>query len=178
MRYLAQGESDLAGFSVPMKLTLSCFVLFILLGLASSIALYHQQFHFSSDRAAAYYRGNAGQAAPGAPMMVEKSYRQLLETAHFHLFIMPLVYLALLHLYFLSTRPSGEKVFMVIATFLGLLLEVAAPWLVRYGGAEWSSLFWISGPSITLPTLWVSGVCLWELWLGRAPETSSEESDR
>jgi len=165
VRYLSGGTFRLADFTPPMKLALSFFVLFVLLGLASSVALYHQQFSFDADRAADYYRGNAQAASPGA-FLVKKSYRQLLETAHFHLFIMPIVYLALLHLYFLTARPTAEKILVTALTFAGLLLETGLPFLVRYGGAGWSVLFWASGTAITLGTLWASGVCLRAMWLG------------
>lgn len=165
MRYLSGGEFALADFGLPMKLALSFFVLFVLLGLTSSVALYHQQFAFETDRAADYYRGDRGQAREGG-FLVEKSYRQLLETAHFHLFIMPIVYLALLHLYFLAQRSTVEKAAVTVITFTGLLLEVVIPWMIRYLSGAWAVLFWASGTAITLGTLWASGICLWELWLG------------
>lgn len=174
MRYLTGGRFALADFTLPMKLALSFFVLFVLLGLASSVALYHQQFSFDADRAADYYRGNQGETHPEV-MLVEKSYRRLLETAHFHLFIMPIVYLALLHLYFLAQRSTVEKAAVTVVTFTGLFLEVLAPWLIRYLGGAWASLFWVSGSAITLGTLWASGICLWELWLGPSSPSRRHE---
>jgi len=147
-----------------MKLALTAFVCFVLLGLASSVALYHNQFEFDTGEASTYYRGNKGQKNVDT-FHVKKSYRELLETTHFHLYIMPVVYLALVHLYFLSSRPRLEKLVLTVLTFLGLFFETAAPWLVRYGSAGWARLFWISGFSITIPTLWMSGVCLFEIWV-------------
>ncbi len=176
MRYLSGGRFALADFTLPMKLALSFFVLFVLLGLTSSVALYHQQFAFEAERAADYYRGDRGEGGEGG-FMVEKSYRQLLETAHFHLFIMPVVYLALLHLYFLTPRPTAEQAAVTVVTFTGLLLEVLAPWLIRFAGAGWAHLFWVSGPAITLGTLWASGVCLWELWAGTPTPSRAPTSD-
>ena len=150
-------------YTIPMKLALSFFLLFMLLGLASSIALYHQQFGFDSELAGDYYRGNVDD--PDAKvMLVEKSYRQLLEVTHFHLYIMPIVYLALVHLYFLSAQPQWEKILMTVGTFLGLLLEISAPWIVRYASGGWSRLFWGSGLLITIPTVWMCLICFLELW--------------
>ncbi len=160
-----------------MRLALSFFLMFILLGLASSLALYHQQFDFDADDAATHYRGTEMDPEGGGlddaqnlEMHIEKSYRQLLEVTHFHLYIMPIVYLAVVHLYFLSTRPEWEKILVTILTYVGLLTEVIAPWLTRYGSAGWSNLFWASGLAITATTLWMSGVCLLEMWW---PEESS-----
>lgn len=146
-----------------MKLAFSFFILFILLGLFSSIALYHQQFNFSSTTAADYYQGNRGEKNVDK-FYVKKSYRELLEVTHFHVFIMPVVYLALVHLYFLSPQPELEKNLITVLAFGGLLLEVATPWLVRYGSSAWSYLFWGSGLTITLTTLWMSLVCYRYLW--------------
>lgn len=146
-----------------MKLAFSFFILFILLGLVSSVALYHQQFAFSTDTVADYYQGNKGEKNVDQ-FYVKKSYRELLEVTHFHVFIMPVVYLALVHLYFLSPQPDLEKNLVTVFTFGGLLLEVTAPWLVRYGSEAWSYLFWGSGLAITLTTLWMSVVCYRYLW--------------
>ena len=163
MKFFAQGARRLADLSLPMRLSVTFFVVFVLLGLASSIALQHQQTGFSAGRTEDYYRGNEDDPDPEV-MHVEKSYRQLLETAHFHLFIMPVVYLALVHLYFLADRPEAEKVAMTVVVFGGLLLEVALPWLVRFAGPGWTPLFWVSGLAITIPTVWICGVCLREMW--------------
>ncbi|MFB6345423.1 MAG: hypothetical protein ABEK50_06595 [bacterium] len=163
MRYLAGDRWQLGSYTLPMKLALSFFLLFMLLGLASSIALYHNQFDFSASTAADYYQGNSGDM-DARTMYVKKSYRELLETAHFHLYIMPVVYLALVHLYFLTQQSNTLKVIMTILTFVGLLVEVAAPWLVRYGPGWTSYLFYLSGMAITVPTVWMCGVCLFELW--------------
>lgn len=147
-----------------MKVSLSFFVIFMLLGLVSSLLMQHNQTGFQTDRMAKYYRGNADDL-DATVFYVEKSYRQLLETTHFHIYIMPLVYLAFIHLYFLSTRSEREKVVVSIVTFLGLLFEIATPWLVRYLSPEFAVLFWISALGITIPTLWMSFVCLQEMWL-------------
>lgn len=163
MRIFAQGNSSLSAFSLPMKVALSFFVVFILLGLVSSIALYHQQFSFSTDRASDYYLGNKGETNVDK-FYVKTSYRRLLEVTHFHLYITSLVYLAFTHLYFLSSRSQFEKTTVTFLVFLGLLTEISTPWLVRYGSGAFSDLFWFSGLSITITTLWMSLVTLVELW--------------
>lgn len=166
VKVFAQGKSSLSNFSLPMKVAFSFFILFILLGILSSVALYHQQFAFSADQAGDYYQGNKGEQNVDK-FYVQKSYRELLEVAHFHLFIMPVVYLALVHLYFLAPQPTWEKVGVTVLVFGGSLLEVGIPWLVRFGSEGWSSLFWVSGLSVTIPTLWMSLVCYWFMWFKR-----------
>lgn len=166
MKFLSQGRSALANFNRPMKISLSFFVLFILLGLVSSLALAHQQTSFEVERAQKYYLGNENDPE-AVEFFVAKSYRQLLETTHFHLYIMPVIYLAFIHLYFLSSRGEFEKSALSTITFTSLLLEIATPWLIRFCSGKWAPLFWISGIGITLPTLWMSFICLKELWSSR-----------
>jgi hypothetical protein len=148
-----------------MKVAMTFFVIFILLGLLSSIALYHQQFDFSTETASNYYRGNQGEKNVDT-FYVPKPYPRLLEVTHFHLYITSLVYLAFTHLYFLSPRSTAEKVGVTVVVFTGLLTEIATPWLVRYGSGSFSLLFWFSGLAITVTTLWMAFVCLGEMWLG------------
>lgn len=167
MRFMAQGQRQLASFSPPMKISLTFFIVFMLLGLASSLAFYHQQFSFDSAQASLYYRGNADDLE-AQTFFVEKSYRQMLEVTHFHAYIMPVVYLAFIHLYFLSTRSEREKTIMAVVTFGSLLLEMLTPWLVRYAFPGLSGLFWVSGLGISAGTVWMSVVCIWEMW-GKGP---------
>lgn len=173
MKFLSQGRYALAGFNRPMKISLSFFIIFILLGLASSLALAHQQTSFEAKRAEQYYLGNENDP-DATEFYVAKSYRQLLETTHFHLYIMPVIYLAFIHLYFLSSRSEREKSLLAALTFTSLLLEVATPWLVRFVSGKWAALFWISGIGITVPTLWMSLVCLKEMWSPKRSEPNFE----
>ncbi len=166
MKTFAQGKDSLSSFNLPMKVALSFFVVFVLLGLVSSIALYHQQFEFRTDRASDYYRGNKGETN-ARKFFVPTSYRRLLEVTHFHLYITSLVYLAFTHLYFLSPRSRTEKLLVTLTVFTGLLVEVCTPWLVRYVSGGFSTLFWYLGLAITLATLWMAFVCLRQMWFGR-----------
>lgn len=172
MRVFSQGKRSLSNFTLPMKVAMTFFVVFVLLGLSSSVALYHQQFDFSSERAEDYYRGNKGETNV-EQFYAATSYRRLLEVTHFHLYITGLVYLAFTHLYFLSTRSSTEKVLVTLLVFTGLLVEVVVPWLVRYLNGEFAVFFWFSGLSITGTTLWMSLICLGELWLYPDPDSET-----
>lgn len=164
MRYLAGNKWYLSDFTPSMKITITFFVIFVLLGLASSIALQYNQTKFQTSKAETYYKGNKGQKNVET-FHVAKSYRRLLEVAHFHLYIMPIIYLAFVHLYFLTSQTEAEKVFVSIVTFTALLGEIVTPWLIRFVAADFSYLFWFSGLGITLPTLWMSGIILWALWI-------------
>lgn len=164
MRYLAGDNWYLSNYTPSMKVALSFFVLFVLLGLASSIALQYNQTQFETSKAETYYLGNQGQKNVDT-FYVKKSYRELLEVAHFHLYIMPIIYLAYVHLYFLTKRSETEKVIVTIVTFLALLSEIATPWLIRFVSGDFSYLFWFSGLGITIPTIWMAMIILKALWI-------------
>lgn len=164
MRYLAGDQWYLSSYTPSMKIALSFFVLFVLLGLASSLALQYNQTQFQTSKAETYYLGNKGEKNVDT-FHVKKSYRELLEVAHFHLYIMPIIYLAYVHLYFLTKRPETEKVFVTIITFTALLGEIITPWLIRFVSDNFSYLFWYSGLGITVPTLWMAAIILKALWI-------------
>lgn len=168
MRFFSPGIRQLAKFSLPMKISLTFFVAFMLLGLATSIALYHQQFAFDSGQASTYYLGNADEV-DAEVFFVEKSYRQMLEVTHFHVYILPIVYLGFIHLYFLSTRSDREKIAMSFLVFGSAFVEILLPWIVRYALPGASGLFWLSGGILSVTTVWMSFVCLMEMW---APESN------
>lgn len=75
---------------------------------------------------AAHYRGS--DANFGEPM----SFGQLAEVTHFHLFTMPVVFLIMVHVLYLTMASPTVKVLIAWASFLGVTLDVASPWLITY----------------------------------------------
>ncbi len=96
------------------------FLVFLLLGLVSAALLHADAMGF--DRAATYWRGDEAQ------MLYPKSYRQLLELTHFHLFTEPVVWLVVAHLYQLS----GGRGWIILGTLGAIGAQVALPWVVTY----------------------------------------------
>ena len=75
---------------------------------------------------AAHYRGS--DANFGEPM----SFGQLAEVTHFHLFTMPVVFLIMVHVLYLTMASPTVKVLIAWASFLGVTLDLASPWLITY----------------------------------------------
>lgn len=117
------------------RLLYAAYLGFTLLGFATALALYWDGIGL--DRAAEHYLGNADDP-DATEILVEKSARELLEVAHFHLFTMPVVLLVSSHLFLLSGAGAWRRVVVGVAV-ISTLLHLAAPWVVRFGGpgAAW-----------------------------------------
>jgi hypothetical protein len=137
----------------------SLFLFMVLLGLVSCLGFVFGKSGTSTAELVEYYRQEG--SGLGA-----KPYLELLETAHFHLFSMPIFFLVLGHIFFLSGVAERTKLVVILASFVALLAEIALPWLIVYHSARWA---WLEHPTrITLfgTFLVFVFVPLWEMWTG------------
>jgi hypothetical protein len=98
------------------------FLVFLFLGLVSAALLHYDGMGVTATAATAYWRGDE------AAMVYPKSYRQILELTHFHLFTEPLVWLVVAHLYQLS----GGRGWLSMATLGAIGMQIALPWVVSF----------------------------------------------
>ncbi|MCE9615490.1 MAG: hypothetical protein K8T26_14560 [Lentisphaerae bacterium] len=90
----------------------------------------------SPQSVAAHYQGRETAADEAFP----KSVDELLMTAHFHLFIMPVVLLVVGHLVGLTRFPRSVQGLLMGAGSVGLLLNVGMPFLIIHAPQPWSAL--------------------------------------
>lgn len=135
MREYQRRGGSLSRLPAGARALYGAFLGFVLLGLASSMALFYDSLGLTAQRASAWYLGNADDME-AAEILLEKSPRELLEVSHFHLFTQPVVLLVVAHLFLLS-RGGPWKGWLVGAAVLSTLAHLAGPWLVRYGGPGW-----------------------------------------
>lgn len=182
MRQFAGSGFRAWNLSTEAKLIYTCFALFAMLALASSVLFYE---HLVGGGVAAYYAGEA--AAPAAtggggpeiavpdekPLRVAMPYGKLLEVSHFHLFTVPVFLLIIAHLFMLTGASRRAKLGWIGGAWAAALVHLAAPWLVRYGGGAFSSVYAVSGAALgvtsTVLTVWPIG----SMWLGGAKEQAS-----
>lgn len=160
MRYFTN-RSALARMDLNTKLVITYFLVFMLAGSAFAIYMSHERTRLSAAGAAAYYRGDE------ARMMYPKEHLELMETTHFHLFITPLVVLTVGHLFLLSAWSQRAKTFVVSTAFLYALLDVAKPWLIRYGAPGFGILAPINSALLGGTILLCIAVSLYEMWFLR-----------
>lgn len=91
--------------------------------------------------------------------------RRLLEVTHGHLFVMPLFFLVVAHLFVLAgLRPAVTTAF-VAGGALAIALHIAGPWLVLRDAATWAFVMPLSGVAMLCSLGAMAGVSLVAMWL-------------
>ena len=157
MKYLIEG-SALPGVSTDKKGGLTMFLVLIALGYAGGLLVALEQFGMKPGGIATYYIGDEAQ------LIFPKTYRGLLENAHFHLFSMAIIFLALTHLFLLCELWFRFKIWLLVFSFAGIVTEIASPWLIRYGNAAWAWLMVVSAPLVSVSSIIMVVLIIRELW--------------
>jgi hypothetical protein len=160
MRLFAISGYRLSRLPFGARLFYSLFLFMVLLGLASCLGFIFGKSGTSTTDLVEYYRQES--SGLGA-----KPYLELLETAHFHLFSMPIFFLVLGHIFFLSSVGERTKLVVILASFVALVAEIALPWLIVYHSARWA---WLEHPTrIALFGTFLVFILvpLWEMWTGQ-----------
>jgi len=162
-------EFSKAGFRLrdapaSLRLTYGGFLALSALGLLSQLGFQLGRIGPSASAIAVYYRGSER----GDVMAFPKTFGQLLEVSHAHAFVMGVVFLVLAHLFVATGVPATLKAWIVLLALGGTIVDVLAPWAVRYLSAAFAWLdlaAWVAGALGLWTMVLTSG---WEC-LGRRP---------
>jgi len=157
MKIFATRDYQLSQLPFGARLFYSLFLVMVLLGLVTCVGFMFGKSGASTGALVEYYRQES--SGLGA-----KPYLELLETAHFHLFSMPIFFLVLGHIFFLSSLAERTKLIVICTAFAALLAEIALPWLIVYGSGSWA---WLEHPTrlaLFGTFLIFVAVPLWEMW--------------
>jgi hypothetical protein len=168
LKYFVEGNG-LSSLPTEKKLGLTMFLALITLGYITGVLMGLRQWGMSPRRISTYYLGDETQ------LIFPKNYGALLENTHFHLFSMAIIYLALTHLFLICSVGYRFKVWLISLTFAGLLLEVGAPWIIRYVGAGWGWLMTVSGPLLSVASFLMVALIIRELWFRNPPYKNLEQ---
>ncbi len=117
----------------------------------------------SPEGIAAHYRGS--DATFGEPM----SFRELAEVTHFHLFTMPVVFMILVHVLFLTNASHALKQWLSWLSFTGVGLDLLSPWLISYVSPIFV-LTMLTGDTLMMGSfLMMMWIPLYEMWIMRQP---------
>lgn len=179
MKDFRRPAGSLGMLPVASRIAYSAFLVATLAALGLSVWLGAEMVGNEASGVDAYYAGIVGEPAPGAdasgpaieialedeaaPRVEPMSRRRLLETTHFHLFSMPLYFLALSHLFLLTRMSSAWKLAWIAAAALGIALHVAAPWIAAAGGGR--VFFATSGILLVASHGVLCAVPLSDMWL-------------
>ncbi len=116
-----------------------------------------------------YYLGSDERFLP------PRSYRGLLEVAHFHLFAMGMLLLVLTHLMLFVPLRGSVKAWLIAVPFLSGLLDEGASWLVRFvhpgfAYAKIAGFLLLQGSLAVLV-----GVSLWAVFVGSQRNYEGED---
>ncbi len=163
MKTFAPNTYKLTTASSNLRLVLTLFLLMTALGFATNMAMTYRQTHFSLKGIAEYYRGATD--ASGEMIIYPKSVADLLWNSHVHLFMMPVVFLVLCHIFYMTSAPDLLKKGLTWVVFLSAFAEIGAPWLIRFVSPAFSVVMAFSGSFMGIGMMVLIGVPLYEVWL-------------
>lgn len=178
MRDFRKRRGQLRTLDATARALHSIFLLFIIAGLAVASVLYQDGPTLTPSAAERYYAGGELPAAKpadtggvqldlppefAATTVEPMNRRRLVELTHGHLFVMPLVWLTVAHLFALA----GFGLHITQAAVFGgaafVALHIAAPWIIRaVAGTGW--LMPLSGIGLLLTLGGMAVATLIELW--------------
>jgi hypothetical protein len=157
LRFTVTGEWD-HNRLLQVVVVLYCF--FVILLWCTNWMLYFDDMGLTTASVVEHYLGNEEE------FRAPRSYRGMVELAHFHLFAMGMLMMVLTHLaLFVPVKPQ-LKIGLIIVPFVSALLSEGAGWLVRYGGAgfAWTKIAGILLLQGSLAAL--VGIALWSVFAG------------
>lgn len=155
--FAARGNNALRRLEPGARTLYGAYLLLTTIGLLSAALLHHDGMGLTADQGATWWRGDdVGLAYP-------KSYRQLVELTHFHLFTEPVALLVVAHLYVLGGDGQRRKIAAIVFTTAAILSQIALPWLTTYVSAGFSPLLLPVNASVLLGFFYMIGSAAAEL---------------
>ena len=146
-----------------IRLLYTFFLLLMLAGFAFSFFWAHSMTGLSPQGIASHYRGS--DATFGEPM----SFRELAEITHFHLFTMPVVFMILVHVLYLTSAGSMLKIITTWMSFGGVMLDLVSPWLISYVSPLFVLTMLTGDILMTVGFLIMMTIPLYEMWFLNQP---------
>jgi hypothetical protein len=159
MQAFARRGFQLRTASTETRLTYTGFLLLMLPGVASLIALSLGRMGLNPQAIATYYRGSESE------MSFPKTFWQLTEVSHFHLFTIPVVALILSHLLYGTAARPRVRIGLTVVLYTGALLDVLGPWAIRYLAAGFAYVLLLGWLLLGAGLLAVVLFTLFAMWL-------------
>lgn len=154
-----------------IRLLYTQFLLFMLVGFAFSFFWAHSMTGLSPQGIADHYRGS--DATFGEPM----SFRELAEVFHFHLFTMPVVFMILVHVLYMTGASHALKVWMTWLSFGGVALDLLSPWLISYVSPVFVLTMLAGDTLMVVSFLVMMAIPLYEMWILKQPLMAGKRSE-
>jgi hypothetical protein len=192
MRDFARRRGSLHRLPFESRVVYTVYVLSVLAGLGVASTLYQLGPTLDPHVASVYYAGGTLQGEPAAPpgpagaagtgpvlelpadelealspdVRESMNQRRLIELTHGHLFVMPLVWLTLTHLFVLTSAGWWALLLGGLGSAGAIALHIAAPWIIRsVPGTGW--LMPVSGVLMLVTMSCMALRSLFDLWRPR-----------
>lgn len=146
-----------------IRLLYTQFLFLMLVGFLFSFFWAHSMTSLSPQGIADHYRGS--DATFGEPM----SFRELAEVTHFHLFTMPVVFMILVHVLYLTSASHATQVWLTWLSFGGVILDLVSPWLISYVSPIFVLTMLAGDTLMMLSFLVMMAIPLYEMWILKQP---------
>ena len=171
MRFTVTGEWD---HNRLLQVVVVLYSFFVILLWCTNWMLYFDSMDLTTASVVDHYLGNEEE------FRAPRSYRGLVELAHFHLFAMGMLMMVLTHLALFVPVRTSVKIALIVVPFFSALASEGAGWLVRYGGAgfAWTKIAGILLLQGSLAALVL--IALWSVFAGNQAQNYAghgEESE-
>jgi len=174
MQYFING-SRLRNASLPVRVTFTGFLLFVLIGFGTNFAIDAWNTGLTPDGIAHYYRGFEPPPGSMEDLHYPKELRELVENLHFHIYLIPMLLLVVTHVFFMTRFSQAAMVGSTVVLWLALLGELGGPFLVRYAGPGFAFVKLGSSLAFHGALLLQSAGSLWDAWATPEPAPPSAE---
>ena len=154
-----------------IRLVYTWFLLLMFVGFVFTFIWAHSMTDLTPKGIAMHYRGSPENF--GEPM----SFGQLAETSHFHLFTMPVVFLIMAHVLYLTMAGPLTKVLTTWVAFAGVTLDLISPWLITYVSPLFVLTLLIGDVFMTIAFLIMFAIPMHEMWVLKNPLMMGKGSD-
>lgn len=154
-----------------IRLLYTLFIGTLFAGFLFTIYWAHSMTGLSYTGIAQHYLGS--DATFGEP----KSFQELAETTHFHFFTMPVVFLILCHVFYLTMAGQALKLAMTLLAFSGVAIDLASPWLILYVSPHFALVMLLGDILMVGTFLVMAGVPLYEMWVLKKRLMGAERSE-
>ncbi len=146
-----------------IRLVYTLFLLLMFAGFGFTFFWAHSMTGLSPKGIADHYLGS--DMTFGEPM----SFRELAEVTHFHLFTMPVVFMILVHVLYLTMASNRTKILMTWMGFGGVILDLVSPWLIRYLSPFFVLSMLAGDIMMTVSFLVMMVIPIYEMWFAKQP---------
>ncbi|MGH7663418.1 MAG: hypothetical protein ACRENI_03855 [Gemmatimonadaceae bacterium] len=151
------------------RVLLTLFNVMMALATAFGIIMYRVRTGLTPSGARDWYLGNEATAGAGDPMLFARSFRELLDVTHPHAFSQSFLFFILCHIFALTRVRDGWKIAVYAASFGSVLIDLAAPYLIRYVSPDYAPLQIANSILMTAALAALLAVPMYEMWLYREP---------